>query len=83
MSNTDSSAKNSRARRLERRTKVLLTVVAAAPVRMVAPGGPLIVVAPSSADHLMVGLRLALVVEAVTDRGDPVDCRLSSGLGTN
>ena len=58
-------------------------VVAATSVRMVALGGPLIVVAPSPADHLVVALRLALVAEAVVQQGDPVDCRCPSGLGTN
>ena len=60
---------------------VLLTVVAATSVRMVAPGGPLTVVAPSSADHLVVALCLALVAEVVVQQGDPVDCWCVSGFG--
>ena len=79
----DGPAKDSGAGRFGRGTAVLLTVVAAAPMRMVALGGPLTVVAPSSADHLVVTLRLVLVVKAVMDRGDPVDCRRLSRLGTN
>ena len=79
----DGSAKNSRARRLGRRTVVLLTFVAATPMWMVALGGPLTVVAPSSTDHLVVALRLASVVEAIVDRGNPVGCRHLSGLRTD
>jgi len=48
---------------------ILLTVVVAASMQMVASGGPLTVMAPSSADHLVVTLRLASVIEAVVDRG--------------
>ena len=52
-------------------------------MRMVALGRPLTVVASSSADHLVVTLRLASVIEAVMDRGGPIDCRHPSGLRTN
>ena len=62
---------------------VLPTVVAATSVRMVASGGPLVVVAPSPAGHIVVALRLASVAKAVTHRGDPGGCRCLSGLGTN
>ena len=55
----------------------------AAPMRMVASGGPLTVVAPSSADHLVVTLRLVSVIEAVVDRGDPIGYRHLSGLRTD
>ena len=65
MSTTDASAKDSRARWLRRRTAVLPTVVAATSVRVVASGEPIIVVAPSPADHIMVVLHLASVAEAV------------------
>ena len=44
---------------------VLATIVAAASVRVVASGGPIVVVASSPADHIMVILRLASVIEAV------------------
>ena len=50
---------------------VFLAVITATPMRMVASGGPLTVVASSSADHLVVTLRLASVIEAVVDRGGP------------
>ena len=46
---------------------MVLTVVATASVRVVASGGPLVVVAPSPADHIVVLLRLASVAEAVVD----------------
>ena len=59
---------------------VFLTVITAAPMRMVALGRPLTVVASSSADHLVVTLRLMSVIEAVVDRGDPIDCRHPRGL---
>ena len=62
---------------------VFLTVITAAPMRMVASGEPLTIVASSSADHLVVTLHLASVIEAVVDQGDPIDCRHPSGLGTN
>ena len=61
----DGLAKDSRARWPRRRTAVLATVVAAASVRVVASGGPIVVVASSPADHIMVILRLASVIEAV------------------
>ena len=44
---------------------VLATIVAAALVRVVASGRPIIVVASSPADHIMVILRLTSVAEAV------------------
>ena len=44
---------------------VLPAVVAATSVRVVASGEPIVVVAPSPADHIVVILRLALVAEAV------------------
>ena len=44
---------------------VLATSVAAALVRVVASGGPIVVVASSPADHIVVILRLASVAEAV------------------
>ena len=62
---------------------VFLTVISAASMRMVASSGPLPVVAPSPADHLMVALGLESVVEAIMDRGDPVDGRHLSMLGMN
>ena len=62
---------------------VLSTIVAAASVQVVASSGPLIVVASSPADHLVVALRLTSVAEAVVQQGDPVDCRCPSGLGMN
>jgi len=65
MSSTDGSTEDSRARWFRRRIAVVLTIITATSVRMVAPGGPLIVVASSLADHLMVSLRLALVAEVV------------------
>ena len=62
---------------------VLLTVITATSVWMVALGGPLIVVASSPADHLMVTLHLASVAEAVEQQGDLVGYRCPSGLETN
>ena len=62
---------------------VLLTVITATLVWMVALGGPLIIVASSPADHLMVSLHLASIAEVVKKHGDPVGYRCSSGLGTN
>ena len=44
---------------------VLPTVVATASVQLVALGGPLIVVALSPADHIMVALRLTSVAKVV------------------
>ena len=61
MGDTDSSAKDSRAGWLRRRTAVLLAVVAATSVHMVASGGPLAVMAPSPAGYLVLVLRLASV----------------------
>ena len=46
---------------------VLPTVVAATSVWMVASGEPVVVVAPSPTDHIVVLLRLASVTEAVVD----------------
>ena len=82
MSSADGSAEDSRARRFRRRTAVLLTVITATSVRMVAPGRPLIIVASSPADHLMVSLRLALVAEVVEQQGDPGGYRCLSRLRT-
>ena len=65
VSAVDVLAEDSRARRPKRRTVVLPTVVAATSMRMVASGGPLIVVALSPADHIVVALRLTSVAEAV------------------
>ena len=70
----DGLAEDPRVRWPGRRTAVLPTIVAAASVWMVAVGGPLIVVASSPADHLVVVPCLASVVEAVMQQGDPVDC---------
>ena len=61
----DGLAKDSRARWPRRRTAVLATIIAAASVQVLASGGPIVVVASSPADHIMVILRLALVVEAI------------------
>jgi len=83
LSIADGSTEDSRARWFRRRTAVFLTVISAASMRMVASSGPLTVVAPSPADHLVVALGLALVVEAVVDRGDPVDGRRPSRLEMN
>ena len=75
MGAADGLAEDSRARRPRRRTAVLPTVIVAASVRVVASGGPIIVVAPSPADHIVVALRLASVAEAVVHRGDPIGRR--------
>ena len=80
---TDGLAEDSRAKGPRRRTAVLLTVIMATPVWMVALGGPLVIVASLPADHLMVCLHLALVVEAVEPQGDPVGYWRPSGLRTN
>ena len=48
---------------------VLPTIIATALVRVVASGGPIIIVASSPADHIVVILRLASVAEAVVHRG--------------
>jgi len=69
MSSADSSAKDSRARRLRRRTAVLPTIIATASVRVVTSSGPIVVVASSPADHIVVALRLASVAEAVMHCG--------------
>ena len=61
----DGLAEDSRARWPRRRTTVLPTVVATTSVRVVALGGPIVVVASSPADHIVVILRLASVAEAV------------------
>ena len=62
---------------------VLLAVITATSMRMVAPGGPLIVVALSPADHLVVTLHLTSIAEVVEQQGDPVGYRCPSGLETN
>ena len=56
-----------RARPHRRRTAVLPAVVAATSVWVVTSGEPVVVVAPSPADHVVVLLRLASVAEAVVD----------------
>ena len=61
----DGLAEDSRARWPRRRIAVLATVVAAASIRVVASGRPIVVVAASPADHIVVILRLASVAEAV------------------
>ena len=65
VSAVDGLAKDSRARWPRRRTAVLATVVAGTSVRVVASGGPIIVMASSPADLIVVILRLASVAEAV------------------
>ena len=50
---------------------VLPTIIATTLVWVVASSGPLVVVAPSPADHVMVALRLAPFAEAVVHRGCP------------
>ena len=62
---------------------VLPAVVATASVWVVAPSGPLVVVASSPADHLMVSLHLTPIAEAVQKHGDPVGYWRSVGLGTS
>ena len=59
------------------------TVVATASVRVVASGWPIIVVAPSPADHIVVALRLASIAEAVVHRGGLVGSGCPSRLGMN
>ena len=76
-------AKDPRARWLKRRTTVLPTIVATALVWVVASGGPLIVVASSSTNHIVVALCLASVAKAVVHRGGPVGRWCPSGLGMN
>jgi len=83
LSIADGSTEDSRAKWFRRRTTVFLTVILAASMRMVASCGPLTVVAPSPADHLVVALGLASVVKAVVDRGGPVDGRRPSRLEMN
>ena len=61
----DGPAEDSRAGWPRRRTAVLPTVIATASVWVVASGGPIVVVAPSPTDHIVVALRLASVAEAV------------------
>ena len=46
---------------------VLATVVAAASVRVVASSGPIVVVASSPANHIMVVLRLMSIAEAIVN----------------
>ena len=79
----DGPAEDPRAWRFRGRTAVFPAIVATASVWVVAPSGPLIVVALSPADHLMVSLHLASIAEAVKKHGDPVGYRCSSGLGTS
>ena len=69
VSAADVLAEDSRARGPRRRTAVLPAVVATASVRVVASSGPIVVVVPSPADHIMVTLRLTSVAEAVVHRG--------------
>jgi len=80
-SSADGPAEDPRAWRFRRRAVILLTIIAAASVWVVTPSGPLIVVASSPADHLMVSLHLASIAEVVKKHGDPVGYRCSSGLG--
>ena len=61
----DGLAEDSRARRPRRRTAVLATVVAAASVRVVASGEPIVVVASSPADRIVVAWRLTPITEAI------------------
>jgi len=62
---------------------VLSTIVATTSVRVVASGGPIIVVAPSPADHIVVALRLALVAEEIVHREGLVGYWCASGLEMN
>ena len=62
---------------------VLPTIVVTTSVRVVALGGPLVVVAPSPADHVVVALCLTTVAEVVVHRWGPVGCRCPSRLRTN
>ena len=64
-SSPDGPAEDPRAWRFRRRTAVLLTVITATSVWVVAPGRPLVVVASSPADYLMVSLRLTSIAKAV------------------
>ena len=63
----DGLAEDSRARRPRRRTAVLPAVIAATSVWVVTSSEPVVVVAPSPADHVMVFFRLTSVAEAVVD----------------
>ena len=63
----DGLAEDYRARRPRGRTAVLPAVIAATSVWLVASGEPIVVVAPSPADHIVVLLCLASVAEAVVD----------------
>ena len=65
VSAADVLAEDSRAKQPRRRTAVLPTVIAATSVQVVASGEPIVVVALSLTDHIMVVLRLASVAEAV------------------
>ena len=76
----DGPAEDPRAWWFRRRAAVLLAVVATTSVWVVAPSGPLVVVASLPADHLMVSLHLASIAEAVKKHGDPVGYRCSSRL---
>ena len=62
---------------------VLPIVVVATSVRVVASGGPIVVVAPSPVDHIVVALHLALVAEAVVHQGGLVGYRCPTRLGMN
>ena len=79
----DGLAKDSRAMWLRGRTAVLPTVVATTLVWVVASGGPLVVLAPSPTDHIMVALCLASVAKAIVHRGGPIGRWCPSGLRTN
>ena len=68
LSVADGPAKDSRTRWPRGRTVVLLTVVATALVRLVPSSGPLIVMAPSPTDHIMVALSLASTAKALVHR---------------
>ena len=70
----DGLAKDSRVGWPRRRTAILPTIIAITSVRVVASGGPIIVVASSPADRIVVLLRLASVAEAVVHRGGLVGC---------
>ena len=65
------------------RTTVFPAIVATASVWVVAPSGPLVVMASSPTDHLMVSLHLASIAEAVQKHGDPVGYWRSVGLRTS
>ena len=65
VSAADGPAEDSRARWPRRRTAVLPTVEVTALVRVVASGGPIVIVALSPADRIVVVWRLAPIAEAV------------------